>query len=139
MTDTPDSFTGGCLCGAVRYEVKGAPSWIAYCHCESCRRHTGAPVSPFVGATRTQLSYSGEVPLGYTSSPGVTRSACPHCGTPIAYETERRPEDVDLYLGTLDEPERFVPTFHVHCAEQLPWLHIDDDLPRHARSSISPE
>ncbi len=134
MADEKERFTGGCLCGAVRYEVTGAPDWIAYCHCQSCRRQTGAAVAPFVGVKRDQIAYTGEAPSSYASSPGVTRSFCPHCGTPIAYETERRPDDVDLHLGTLDEPARFAPQFHVFTAEQLPWLHIDDELPRHAKT-----
>ncbi|MGF1610769.1 MAG: GFA family protein [Kiloniellales bacterium] len=135
MSNGEEGFTGGCLCGAVRYAVRGRPTWIAHCHCRSCRRQTGSAVAPFVGISRAQLTWLGETPRSHQSSPGVTRSFCPHCGTPIAYETEQRPEDVDLHLGTLDEPERFPPRFHVHDAERIAWLHIEDGLPRYAGSS----
>jgi hypothetical protein len=40
---------GHCLCGAVRFSADGEPKWTGYCHCQSCRRHTGAPVSPYAG------------------------------------------------------------------------------------------
>lgn len=50
-------FVGGCLCGLVRFEATGAPKWTAYCHCRSCRRHTGAPVSAYAGFAEERLSW----------------------------------------------------------------------------------
>ncbi len=135
MTENEADFAGGCLCGAVRYAVDGEPKWVNHCHCQSCRRQTGSAVAPFVGVLRSQLTYLKKKPARYNSSPGVTRSFCARCGTSLAYETERYPDDVDLHLGTLDEPNRFAPTFHVHDAERISWFHIDDDLPRYAGSS----
>lgn len=51
-------FKGGCMCGAVRYQAQGTPVSVIYCHCESCRRHTGAPVVACAGFKREQVSFS---------------------------------------------------------------------------------
>lgn len=132
MTATDEAITGGCLCGAVRYRVAGAPLWVAHCHCQSCRRQTGAPFTSFVGVKRDDVTFEDEAPRRHQSSPGVWRSFCPHCGSPIAYEGERWPEEIHFHLGTLDRPEDFPPSGHVYTAEQMPWLHFADGLPRHA-------
>ena len=52
-----DQFTGGCLCGEVRYEAVGEPMAIAYCHCASCRKHTGAPVVAWVAFESDRVSF----------------------------------------------------------------------------------
>ena len=74
--------SGGCLCGAVRFEFAGAPLWAGYCHCESCRRATGAPVAAFIGVQQSAVSFSGEPPSVFPSSPGVERWFCGACGSP---------------------------------------------------------
>ena len=120
---------GHCLCGQLRFVAKGEPKWVAYCHCASCRRHTGSPVACFVNFPLARVSFSG-ARATFESSPGVTRSHCAACGTPIAYETARRPGEIDLYLNAFDVPERFEPQVHVHFAEHLPWFDTRDDKPR---------
>jgi hypothetical protein len=131
--------TGRCLCGALRYELTGGPGWVAYCHCESCRRQTSSPVTTFIGVKRAQFRYTRGAPAVYGSSPGVRRTFCACCGSPMAYETAKRPDDIDLYAVTLDDPGAVWPTMHVHAAEQLPWIEIADDLPRHAGASSTGE
>jgi hypothetical protein len=70
----------------------------------------------------------------YESSSGVTRSHCATCGTPIAYETAKRPGEIDLYLNAFDEPARFEPQAHVYFEEHLPWFDTRDDKPRLPRT-----
>lgn len=127
--------SGGCLCGAVRYEFTGVPLWAGYCHCESCRRATGAPVAAFIGVNQAAVTFTGEPPEVYPSSPGVERWFCGSCGSPLAYVGERWPEEVHLYTASLDEPAKHPPRFHVNCREQLPWLVMGDALPRFAVTS----
>lgn len=123
--------TGRCLCGDIRYAFDGKPLWVAYCHCESCRRHTSSVVATFVGVSKTKLTFTAGQPAVYPSSPGVDRSFCPRCGAPIAYASEKYfPGEVHLYLGTLDDPNALVPTAHVHVGEQLHWFEVLDDRPR---------
>lgn len=122
---------GGCLCGAVRYAFDSAPLWSAYCHCESCRRNTASPVTAFLGVACDGFRFTGKGPAVYRSSPGVRRSFCADCGTPVAYESDQFPNEIHLYATGLDEPQDYRPESHVHCAEQLPWFEVNDALPRH--------
>ena len=127
--------SGGCHCGAIRYRAEGEPLWVAHCHCESCRRTTGTALVTYAGYARARVTFTAGQPAGYASSPGVVRSFCATCGTPIAYEGARWPEEIHLLLCTLDAPDSLEPQGHVYVAEQLPWLKLADGLPRHAGSS----
>lgn len=120
---------GRCLCSDIAFEVDGAPNWVIYCHCASCRRHTGSPVTCFVNFGRDQVSFFEE-PSVFESSPGVRRSFCSRCGTPIAYETDKRPNEIDIYLNVFDEPASFSPEGHAFYSERIPWFDTRDDLPR---------
>ena len=71
-------------------------------------------------------------PERHASSPGVIRAHCARCGSPLTYETARRPDQIDVTVGTLDRPEDFPPTLHVWTVERVPWLELADALPRHA-------
>lgn len=121
--------SGHCLCGAIALTVRAEPRWVAYCHCASCRRHTGSPVTCFVNYSKRDVTFN-ERPASYASSAGVSRRFCRRCGTPIAYETDKRPDEIDVYVNVLDEPDRFVPETHAFYAERLPWFDTRDDLPR---------
>ncbi len=139
MTERSETHGGRCLCGTVRFEARGAPLWVAHCHCESCRRNTGTAVATFVGFAQDRFATVKGAPRTYASSPGVTRSFCADCGTPLAYEAERSPGEVHVYISTLDRPQDFVPQIHVHVGEQLPWLRLDDGLPRYLASAHDAE
>jgi len=130
MIGPEETNEGGCLCGDVRFEAQGKPLWVAHCHCRSCRRNTGSAFATFVGYSREQVRVTKGALQSYASSPGVARSFCGTCGTPLNYTSERWPGEVHLYISTLDRPEAFEPAAHVHVGEQLPWLHLDDGLPR---------
>jgi len=125
--------TGRCLCGDIRYEYRGTPVKILHCHCESCRRHASSPITTFVCVTRDSLRYTRGEPARYQSSPGVTRTHCGRCGAPMTYESDRNRNQVDLYVGTLDDPATAAPVYHAHVAEQLPWFETADMLPRYWR------
>ena len=125
--------SGHCLCGQLRFVAEGDPKWVVYCHCESCRRHTGSPVACFVNYPLARVQFTGTRTI-YDSSPGVKRSHCATCGTPIAYQTASRMGEIDFYLSTFDEPERFEPQAHVYFEERLPWFDTRDDKPRLPRT-----
>ncbi len=135
MTKSEPSFPGGCLCGAIRFVATGAPIWAAHCHCQSCRRSTGAPFATFVGFPRERIAFTAGALATYASSPGVVRSFCGDCGTPMAYEADRFAGETHLYVCTLDDPGAVSPTRHVHVGEQLAWLHMNDGLPRYRTTS----
>jgi hypothetical protein len=124
-------LTGRCFCRAITFEVAGPPRMVVHCHCESCRRSTSALVATFLIVNRTEFRYTHGQPKVFASSPGVKRSFCDRCGSPLAYETEQRPQHIDLYVASLDDPSAVIPQLHVHVQEQLPWFEILDDKPRY--------
>jgi len=131
-----DESTGGCLCGAVQYSFTGDPLWSGYCHCVSCRRNTGGVVACFVGLRPQQLQWTFGQCREYESSSDVWRGFCSDCGTPISYRAARWPNEIHLYTGTLDQPARHPPQFHVFCSEQLSFFDTVDDLPRYAKTAV---
>lgn len=116
---------GGCLCGAIRFAADGPPKWTSYCHCASCRRHTGAPVSAYAGFEASTVRFTQGEPAYYPSSPGVRRGFCSRCGSTLTFEGERWPGEVHLHVGAFDDPASVPPTGRQAFAEErLPWLHL---------------
>lgn len=113
--------TGGCRCGEVRYEFSGAPDQVLVCHCPDCRRSVGAQSVAWVFLELTKFQITRGDPAIYNSSPGVTRSFCRHCGTTLSWIGEKQPGRIDITLGSLDEPEKFIPTKAVYRRHKLPW------------------
>ncbi len=129
------NHTGGCRCGAVRFEASAEPEHVSYCHCGDCRRATGAPVSAFVGFRTDAVSFAGNAPKSFDNGP-VARSFCGTCGSPISYFDSRIGELIYFMLGAMDAPENYRPTLHAYVREQLPFVHMPDGLPRHVGSSV---
>lgn len=132
MTTFPKSATGGCLCGAVRYRATGAPVSTIYCHCQSCRKHTGAPVVALAGYRRDQITYEAGTPKVFHSSPGVGRAFCGDCGTPLTWEGDGGEIGpmIELLIATLDAADAFAPDCHIHHGERIAWFETHDGLPR---------
>ena len=122
---------GRCVCGRIQCHIANDPIWIGHCHCQSCRRNTGAALATFVGVAEEKYFVDRGEPASYESSPGVRRRFCGDCGTPLTYASDRFPGEVHLYISTLDEPDWFPPSFHVFCGEKIGWFETSDDLPRH--------
>jgi len=125
-----EAFEGSCLCGNVKITLIGKPVWVGYCHCESCRRATGAAVVTHVGAHPSKLIYTSATPRVFESSPGVRRRFCADCGSPISYDSDRYDAYVQVYLGLFNEPEKLLPRSHVNCVERISWFDTNDTLPR---------
>ncbi|WP_121061895.1 GFA family protein [Chachezhania antarctica] len=121
---------GHCLCGDCMFELAGAPNWVGHCHCESCRRATASPFTTWLGQENGRWRFLGQDPVVHTSSPGNRRGFCGTCGSPLFYESDRFPNEVHFYVALLDTPEVLSPGVHYHSAEMLPWIHMDDGLPR---------
>lgn len=127
-------ITGGCLCGSVRYDVSKVPLDVAYCHYRMCQKNTGSAFHIGVVVPREAFKFTKGSPKFYESSPVFHRVFCPDCGTPLMAQPqqEHRSHWLTIHIGTLDNPEDFVPTSHFGTESQLPWLRIEDDLPRHS-------
>ncbi len=130
-------WTGGCLCGAIRYESSEPPIEAGTCHCRTCQRWTGTAFAVGVRFPRTAFRLTkGEAKL-YRSSSIRERGFCPDCGSSLfdrclVRKAARRfnPDMVWVQLGTLDHPEAVSIDFHYGVETQLPWVHFDDGLPR---------
>ena len=129
--------TGGCLCGKIRFEVVGEPRSAMYCHCFFCRRQTGAPVAAFVDCDGVaEFRWVRGRPGAYRSSPGVRRSFCRSCGTPLTFEAEHYPGRIYVAIGTFDDPDCFPPASHAHVDHRIAWFDTADTLPRYRGGSL---
>jgi hypothetical protein len=115
-------LTGRCLCGAIRYRVTGTPMHRTLCHCENCRRATGGQAVAWVTFPADRFRYLQGEPSRHLSETRATWSFCGACGTTLAYTNERRPNEVDLTVASLDSPEDFAPTQDVFAEDRLSWV-----------------
>ncbi len=118
---------GGCFCGAIRFaiEEKAEGNYlVANCHCTICRRTSAAPFVTWLIVPVSKFRYQSGTPKYLQSSAKGTRHFCPDCGTPLAFLTTERPHNIDITTGSLDDPDRFVPTLDVHGESKLHWVHL---------------
>lgn len=123
---------GGCMCGAVRYEASGEPFNITLCHCKDCRRASGAPALAWFSVRKDALRWTRGAPARNPSSPGVERLFCGACGTQLTWHGADSGEDIDVTIGSLDDPDALQPGDHTYFAQHVRWLHLADTLPRYA-------
>lgn len=123
-------ITGGCLCGAIRYQAIGEPINQRICHCRLCQRAVGAAFNARMLFAEEAVAVDG--PLGTVhSSEDLLRGFCPRCGTSIL--TKRLSSGwVGLSVGSLDDPATFKPEAHTWVSAKQPWLVIADGLPQYA-------
>ncbi len=108
-----DQVTGGCLCGAVQITVKGEPLRVGLCHCMDCRKHHGALFHASAIFPQAAVTVVGET-RDYRG-----RHFCPLCGSSVF---GRSGDEVEVNLGTLDAPDRFVPTYELWTIRREAWL-----------------
>jgi len=130
---------GGCLCGAVRYRISGAPKVNDVCHCRSCRLAAGAPSVAWTVVRAADFAFVAGEPTRHASSPGVVRTFCGVCGTSLTYRDDSRPDSVDITTATLDSPERFAPSFEIWMDHKIAWAPSNAGLRRYPRSSKTSE
>ncbi|OAN85082.1 aldehyde-activating protein [Jannaschia sp. EhC01] len=128
-------MTGRCYCGGVQVTATARPQAVSYCHCSDCRRLSGAPVAAFAAFAPGDLRFAPSKGPRRSFTKGVDRWFCPDCGTQLAATYDYLPDQVYVPLGLLDQANTLAPDSHGHTDSALPWLHIEDDLPRDAASS----
>ena len=134
MNDSAFAANGHCRCGAVRFRVTAAPALTEFCHCESCRRSTGAPLMAWAGFPRHAFAITKGEPVGHESAPGVVRTFCGRCGTSLTLADERFTNDVYVATAAFDDPgatETIAPEVHIWRSQRLPWVETTDALPRY--------
>lgn len=132
---------GGCLCGAVRYQVTSLPTNSMICHCQTCRKAAASPVVAWVTFVAETFQFTRGRPSEFRSSPAVTRSFCASCGSPLSYRHSHSPSTIDITTCSLDDPERFPPSHHSWLSHDLAWVRFGDGLPafpewRHPDGSV---
>lgn len=117
--------TGGCLCGAVRYQARGEPFKTGVCHCRDCKKVTGSSFLAYADWRPDMFSYSGDV----ATRDG--RSFCPGCGSRLFSLSDTQSE---VYLGTLDEtPSDLTPQVEGWTTRREHWLPALAGLPQYER------
>ena len=127
-------LTGGCNCGAVRFEVTAAPLAAAYCDCRRCQRRSGtaASASAFVPADAFRVTTGEDVIRLWHPENGGEKWFCPECGSAIYARNAIRPEVVGVRMGAFDDDPGVRPAWRQFVAYAAPWEPIPDDgLPRH--------
>jgi hypothetical protein len=127
--DMPHVWRGGCLCGAVRYEVTALPRKTSFCHCEDCRRASGAPVVAWTFFPAGTLQFVKGDPCKLHLA-DRERTFCGDCGTPLTFYDPTIPTEFEVTTCSLDE-ERLAPppADHNWTSDVLPWLRLNEDLP----------
>jgi hypothetical protein len=124
------TFTGGCHCGAIRYELHGEPmhGGQALCHCADCRRSAGAPLVGWAMFPEDALTVLQGEAREYASSDHGRRWFCPTCGSGLFYRNQQNlPGLVDIQAATLDDPIPAVA--HIQVAERIDWMGEVHQLP----------
>ena len=122
-------LTGGCFCGFVRYEADAHPFHETVCHCASCRRMVGAAEVAWFSVPRAAFRLTAGAPSRFASSEGVERSFCPTCGTSLTYRSRDFPDEIDVTIASLDDPDAAPPRDHTQVADKLRWTRLPEDLP----------
>lgn len=135
MTDENETaaVTGQCYCGASSLEAANFPNTIVYCHCKDCRRLSGAPVAAFAAFHEEDLKLHSDT--RFYQSDVVSRQFCAACGSQLTAGFKYLPGQVFVPLGILDQADLLEPKLHCHADQTLPWLNLEDDLPRIADSA----
>jgi len=122
-------LTGGCLCGAVRFEVTEPLVSSGYCHCTRCQRRTGTAASPGARIAPGSLRVlAGEEHIkAYEPEDGFAKVFCSACGSALWSRSQEDPDVFSIRLGAFDDDPGIRPTYRQFVAYAAPWEPIPDD------------
>lgn len=128
-----DQYTGGCMCGAIRYEITGKLLGGGACYCRDCQLTCGGAPAYAVVSLKSQMRIQRGVPKTYVSMSAtgnqVSRYFCGDCGTPLFGANAARPDYVPVMVGSLDDASWFNPQLNSWVATARPWHHLDPAVP----------
>jgi hypothetical protein len=129
--NTEAIIEGGCLCSDVRWRAIGQPLYSYHCHCRMCQKMSGAAF--ITGSTYRfdAVEWTRGTPSHFDSSENAKRLFCSRCGSTIGWQWLE--EKISLFAGSFDHPEYIEASRHVFTESQLPWVKLDDGLPRDQR------
>jgi len=124
MSSSAKTITGGCLCGALRYEADGDPLYMGHCYCADCQKASGSAFVPFMGFPASALRIKG--PSRPFVSPAVTggvatRNSCPNCNSLVFGGVVGESDSFTIYAGSLDDKSHFRPTIAIFARNRPQW------------------
>ena len=128
-------LTGGCLCGAIRYESAGEPGFTLLCHCRDCQRQSGSAYAAGLRVAASGFRVTQGEPKFYikTADSGneITRAFCRDCGSMLFLRVSARPDLVAIRVGTLDDSSGFRPAADIFVKSAQPWDYMNPGLPKY--------
>jgi len=123
---------GGCLCGRVRYRTRGAPRFMAVCHCRYCQKVTGSAANTEVAFLKEDVQFSGDLRTYEYRSPAHGRLMrshfCAECGVTVGLSFERFAAVQAILAGTYDDPGWIRFDKHIFTQQALPWMAYSDAM-----------
>jgi hypothetical protein len=127
------SFSGGCACGAVRYECSVEPMMSLNCHCRDCQRASGSAFAAVMAVPKAAVTITGE-PKFYEvqaeSAHTVGRGFCATCGSPLFITLSAWPEIISIRAASLDDPSYYRPASDIWTDSAQPWDYMNPELPK---------
>jgi hypothetical protein len=137
----PETITGGCLCGEIRYECQGEPVVSFICHCTDCQQFTGSVFAAALFFPRGSLSMLSGAPTKFAvtaeSGKKVEREFCNKCGASLFEVLQNLPDLISVAAGSLDDKAVFKPARHFWTKSQVATIQVNDDLPKFEKSAMS--
>jgi hypothetical protein len=131
MSDTRKRYSGGCLCGALRYEAQGEPMHAGYCYCSDCRKASGSGFIPFMGFSAKAVRFTGQ-PKHYVSKAyhggDAVRNSCPVCSSLVFGGVIGESDSFSIYVGSLDDPSLFEPKVAIFNKSRPHWVPLPPGL-----------
>jgi hypothetical protein len=131
LKESRNHYTGGCLCGALRYEAEGEPSYMGHCYCADCRRASGSGFVPFMAFRSSAVRFSSQTRT-FTSKAArggdAVRNYCPVCGSLVFGGLVGIDDSFTIYAGSLDDPSIFHPTIAIFTQGRPDWAVIPPGL-----------
>jgi len=124
-------FSGGCLCGAVRYECEADPMFMGNCHCRDCQNASGGAYVPAIGLPAAALKITGKVKYYDSKADSgntLTRGFCPECGGRLFGKVSAMPDLAMITAGSLDDPSQYQPSMDIFSSSAQPWDHMNPAL-----------
>jgi hypothetical protein len=128
-------ISGGCACGAIRYECNADPVVMLNCHCRDCQRASGSAYAAVVVVPKNAIEMRGEPRYYKVGNAGkaIERGFCPACGSQVTVKLERLPDVLGLQAGSLDDPSVHRPMMDVFTSSAQPWDHMNPNIQKHSQ------
>jgi hypothetical protein len=131
MSESSKRYTGGCLCGALRYEAEGEPLFAGYCFCGDCQKASGSGFIPFMGFASHAVRFTGEARqfvAKATNGGDAVRNSCPICASLVFGGRIGESDSFTIYAGSLDDPSSFHPKMAIFARNRPAWAAMPPGL-----------